>query len=122
MEKDITLIIGASLNTSRFSNKAIKLLQSKGLKHIALGLKKGEVGKTLIVTERKNFQAIDTITLYVGSEHQDQEMIDYIIGLNPRRVIFNPGSESLATSNALIKAGIQFEMACTLVLWQTGQY
>jgi len=121
MEKS-TLVIGASLNPMRYSHKAIILLQSMGFNHIALGLKSGKIGSTEIATEYKHIDGLDTVSLYVGPKNQDKALVDYIISLAPRRVIFNPGSESIETSTALIKAGINIEMACTLVLLRTNQY
>ena len=38
-----TLVIGASENTDRYSNKAIKALVSKGHEVVAIGLHAGEV-------------------------------------------------------------------------------
>ena len=99
MEKETTLIIGASTNPARYSNRAIKLFQRKGIPHIALGLKSGKVGETKIVVELKVFKDIHTVTLYIGAKHQDQSMVDFIISLNPKRVIFNPGSENFEHFN-----------------------
>ena len=42
--------------------------------------------------------------------------------LKPRRVIFNPGAENAALAEALEKAGIGCEEACTLVLLNTGLF
>ena len=42
---------------------------------------------------KKQFSDIDTVTLYIGSQRQP-EYYQYIVSLNPRRVIFNPGTEN----------------------------
>jgi hypothetical protein len=49
-------------------------------------------------------------------------LIDYLRSINPRRVIFNPGTENPELERALEKSGIQTEEACTLVLLHTGQF
>ncbi|NOQ91727.1 MAG: CoA-binding protein, partial [Flavobacteriaceae bacterium] len=50
------------------------------------------------------------------------EYYDYIIALQPERVIFNPGTKNEELENLLEKNKIFFEHACTLVLLSTGQY
>jgi hypothetical protein len=77
-------------------------------------------GKT-IDTDRKQYADIDTVTLYVGPQHQES-YYDYVIGLKPKRVIFNPGTENTEFQILLKKNGIDYEEACTLVMLGTGQY
>jgi hypothetical protein len=116
-----TLVIGASENPERYSNKAIRALISHGHEVAALGLKKGSVEGVAFHTEKIQFENIDTVTLYVGSQNQP-EYYSYIIGLKPRRVIFNPGTENPEFIARLQADGIYPEIACTLVLLATGQY
>lgn len=47
---------------------------------------------------------------------------DYIKSLNPRRVIFNPGTENADFAQQLEQDGIATEEACTLVLLATKVY
>jgi len=47
---------------------------------------------------------------------------DYILKLNPKRVIFNPGTENPILQNKLDQSNIFWEEACTLVLLTTGQF
>lgn len=116
-----TLVMGASLNAARYSNIAINRLKSHGHEVRAFGLKKGEVAGVEIDTELMPYKNIDTITLYLGPKHQES-YYDYIIGLNPKRVIFNPGTENSEFYNLLKQSNINYEIACTLVLLGTGQY
>lgn len=88
---------------------------------LALGLKKGTVEGVAFHTEKVQFENIDTVTMYVGPQNQP-EYYSYIIGLNPRRVIFNPGTENSEFISQLKAAGIYPEIACTLVLLATGQF
>lgn len=121
LEKNKTLVIGASTNPSRYSNMAINrlLLFKKGVR--ALGLRKGEVNGIEIETEKVEFDDVDTVTLYIGPQNQP-EYYDYVVSLRPRRVIFNPGTENIAFYQILDQAGIEHFEACTLVLLNTGQY
>jgi len=116
-----TLVIGASENPSRYSNMAIKRLLDNNHEVVALGIKNGTVAGIPIETERKNFEAIDTVTLYVGPKRQP-DYYQYILDLEPKRVIFNPGTENPELYSLLHENGIEAEVACTLVLLASQQY
>ncbi|NOR88577.1 MAG: CoA-binding protein, partial [Bacteroidales bacterium] len=47
---------------------------------------------------------------------------DYIINLQPERIIFNPGTENSEFMQMAQKKGIEVEEACTLVLLSTNQF
>lgn len=119
--KKKTLVIGASTKPERYSNKAIKLLRSKNVTTVAYGLREGNVEDVTIDTHLKDYSDIDTVTLYVSQKNQP-EFYDYIIGLKPKRVIFNPGTENLEFVKLLKENNIESEVACTLVLLSTNQY
>jgi predicted CoA-binding protein len=119
--KNVTLVIGASTNPNRYSNIAIKRLVDKKVKVVALGLKKGSVLGVPIDDEKIAHKNIDTITLYLNPKRQE-EYYKYIIGLQPRRVIFNPGTENMDFVKLLKETSIESEIACTLVLLSTNQY
>jgi len=87
----------------------------------AFGLKKGRVSGVDIDTELMPYQNIHTVTLYLNPKRQEA-YYEYIIGLNPQRVIFNPGTENPQLYKLLSDASIHYEVACTLVLLSTNQY
>ena len=116
-----TLVIGASVNPSRYSNMAILRLREHHHPVLAIGLKPGIVADVTIETDKNYLTDIDTITLYLNPERQ-KEYYDYIISLKPNRVIFNPGTENLEFENKLSDVGITTVEACTLVLLSIGQY
>lgn len=116
-----TLVLGASTNPARYANIAINRLVQHKVPTVALGLKKGEVAGVQIETEKKHFEDIDTVTLYLGPPRQEQ-YYDYILSLKPRRVIFNPGTENPDFYRLLQENDIQVEVACTLILLATQQY
>lgn len=116
-----TLVIGASLKPSRYSNKAIKKLVNHKQPTLAIGLREGEVAGVSIETEKVAFENIETVTLYLNPKRQ-QEYYDYILQLKPKRVIFNPGTENPEFYELLKKEDIHIEVACTLVLLSTNQY
>ncbi len=116
-----TLIIGASNNPERYAFKAAERLLAHGHEIELLGLRPDTVFGKTIDTERKQYEGLDTVTLYVGPQRQS-EYYDYILSLKPKRVVFNPGTENAEFESLLIQNGIEAEEACTLVLLGTGQY
>jgi len=116
-----TLVIGASLKTTRYSNIAINKLVAYKHDVLAIGLRAGQVAGVGIDTELLPYQFVDTVTLYINPSRQSA-YVDYIVGLKPKRVIFNPGTENPEFYRILEKNDIAFEEACTLVLLSTNQY
>lgn len=122
-----TLVLGASLKEIRYSNMAINKLVTNNHEVIAIGLKKGTVAGIEILTSKNdelqslNVTDIHTVTLYLNSKRQEP-YYEFIISLNPKRVIFNPGTENLDFMRLLDKNRIKYEVACNLVLLSTNQY
>lgn len=116
-----TLVLGASQNPARYSYLAINKLRSHQHPVVAIGRKKGKVLDVEIDTEKKPVDTVDTVTLYLNPTHQ-KEYYDYILSLQPKRIIFNPGAENDELYNLAKTNGIQPMEACTLVLLSTGQY
>ena len=116
-----TLVIGASTNPNRYSFMAINMLNQYGHTVFAIGSKLDHIGALEITTELKPFENIDTITLYINPKIQSN-YIDYIYSLNPKRIIFNPGTEHPSFMKEAIAKGIKCEEACTLVLLRIGSY
>ncbi len=116
-----TLVVGASENPERYSNLAIQMLREYGYPVKAVGLKNGQVGDVIIESGKPTLADIDTVTLYVGPRHQ-VEWESFLLDLNPRRIIFNPGTENPEFEEKARKQGIQTLEACTLVMLRTGQY
>lgn len=113
--------MGASLNPGRYSNLAIRRLVDHNIDTTAFGIRGGTVSGIQIKDNFVDFQNIDTITLYLNPSHQ-KEYYQKILDLKPRRVIFNPGTENPEFYEILKNAGVEVEVACTLVLLATDQY
>jgi len=120
--KKSTLILGASPKQERYAYKATVMLAQKGHSVFPVGLRKGTIQDHEILTNNPILKNIDTVTLYIGSKNQPG-YYDYIINtINPKRIIFNPGTENdefIALAN---NSGIETEIACTLVLLSLGSY
>ena len=111
----LTLVIGASEKPERFSNKAIRRLRKYGHPVEAIGLRPGKVGEVVFKTGFPEFKGIDTVTLYIGPARQP-EYYDYLIGLKPKRIIFNPGTENAEFIEKVRERGIEPVENCTLVM------
>ncbi|MDP2724073.1 MAG: CoA-binding protein [Bacteroidales bacterium] len=114
-----TLVLGGSIKPGRFSNKAIRLLTAHGHPVVSIGLKPGQVEETLIETGFLDFQDVHTVTMYLGPQNQPP-YYDYILGLHPKRVVFNPGTENAEFIRSLRAAGIEVVEHCTLVMLDSG--
>lgn len=120
-KKPITLVLGASENLDRYSNKAANALTAKGYPIKLLGKVAGKIGNEEILTGFPKLKKVDTVTLYLNPIHQ-QAYYEYIISLKPRRVVFNPGTENPEFELLLESKNIIAEEACTLVLLSLNAY
>ena len=120
-ESKKTLVLGASDNPSRYSYLAVNRLRSHGHPVVAIGKKNSMVADVPIEKEKKDWENVDTVTLYLNPSHQ-QQYYDYILSLKPKRIIFNPGAENDELADLAVKNGINPIEACTLVLLSTDQY
>jgi predicted CoA-binding protein len=116
-----TLVLGATPNTSRYAYLAANRLVRSGHSIVNVGIKTGEVAGVAIEKPETIHTDIDTITLYVGPQHQE-DLYNYILDTHPKRIIFNPGTENSELRRMANEKGIETEYACTLVLLSIGQY
>ena len=119
--KNKTLIIGASTNPERYAYKAAEQLLAHKHDIYLLGNRPGELFGREIINSQQMYPDVDTVTLYLSGKNQ-VSYYDYILSLQPRRVIFNPGTENPELQSMLQKASIDAQEACTLVLLATGQF
>ena len=116
-----TLVLGATDNPARYAYRAVHQLKSHGHEVVPVGIRKGAVAGLEIRNDRPAAEDVDTVTLYVGPQNQPA-WYDYILDLNPKRIIFNPGTENPELEELAHQRGIQTEEACTLVMLSVGQY
>jgi predicted CoA-binding protein len=115
-------VLGASPNEERYSFKAVRMLKEHHHRPIPVhpaGHTVDGVPGVKSLTDIK--ESVDTVTCYVNDKISDGEF-DRIVGLKPRRVIFNPGAENERLAAKLEAAGIEVVRACTLVMLRTGQF
>ena len=116
-----TVVIGGNSNPQRYSYLATVKLKNYGHHAIPVGLKEGEIDGIKILTGKPEIKDVDTVTMYVGAANQSV-YYDYILGLNPKRIIFNPGTENPEFQKQAEANGIEVVEACTLVMLSVGNY
>ncbi|WP_395737227.1 CoA-binding protein [Prosthecobacter sp.] len=122
MSKERVVIVGASNNPERYSHRALELLRKHGHEVVPVHPALAEIEGVPVVADLSRIAGpVDTVTMYVG-EAISAGMQEKLAALKPRRVIFNPGAENAPLADALQKAGIACEEACTLVLLKTGRF
>lgn len=120
-DKKLTVVLGASPNPERYSNLAVNRLKAKGHPVVAIGKRAAAIGDTPVITEHPPLEKVDTVTMYLNRVAQ-KEYYDYILQLQPRRIIFNPGAENPELEDIARQHNIQPVEACTLVMLSTGQF
>ena len=118
-----TAIIGATPNPSRYAYLAAEMLTEREIDIVPLGIKKGEVfgHEILDIRQFPEIGEVHTLTLYIGPRNQP-EYYDYLLSLNPERIIFNPGTENPEFERMARDKGIEVDEACTLVMLRVGLY
>lgn len=119
---ETVIILGASPNPNRFSHKAQLALHENGHTPIPVNPSYDQIdGIHCYPGLRSVQQDIDTVTIYVRPDILET-MIEDIVHISPKRVIFNPGTESREAADRFESVGIRVQNACTLVLLNAGQY
>lgn len=118
-----TAILGATTNPNRYAYLAAERLTAKNHEIVPIGIKKGSVFgvEILDLKNKPHIDGIDTITMYIGPQNQS-EWEDYILSLNPKRIIFNPGAENAGLADKANANGIETLNACTLVMLSNQLY
>jgi uncharacterized protein len=115
-------IVGASHKPQRYAYMAQELLMS--LQHTVFPVS-GNGREILGVPGYQSIadiqQPVDTVTLYLNPQRH-QAIKQDILRVKPRRIIFNPGTESDELMREYQQHGIETLEACTLVMLRTGQF
>lgn len=120
-------VLGASPKPGRYSLLAVMRLKDAGHRVIPVNPAYDRVEKIdtvpdcVAAREAAEPEGLDTLSLYLAPHHLEK-MTEQLVACRPKRVIFNPGTESPKVMAALENAGIPYLEACTLVLLSTGQF
>ena len=122
MKTQTVVVLGASDKQHRYSYKAIKLLEQYGHNIIPIHPKLTDIDGLSVISSLSDInEAVDTLTLYIGAD-RSKLLLNEIIELKPKRVIFNPGTESEMLTERLLQEEITFIHDCTLIMLETNQF
>jgi hypothetical protein len=110
-----TIVLGASPDSSRYSYKCVKSLIKRGHEAIPVGKKSGKIEGIEILTGKPQINDVHTIVIYLSPENQ-KDYYEYILGLNPSRIILNPGTHNQELIDLAKAKGIQVVSDCALIL------
>ena len=114
------LVLGASLNPTRYAHKVALQLNRLAYDVVLVGHKPGIIDGLSIETYIPN-KSYDTVTLYLGAKNQ-QQYHDQLLKLKPKRIIFNPGAENSVFQKLALQKDIEAFEACTLVMLSMGTF
>ena len=115
-------IIGASHKAQRYSYQAqVMLMDYKHTVFPVSGNGREILGVDGYSSVSEIIRPVDTVTLYLNADLHEAIKLD-MVALNPRRIIFNPGTESAQLMQHYQSHGIETVEACTLVLLRTNQF
>ncbi len=115
------IVLGASPKPNRYSYQAVISLARAGYEVIPLGNRENIIEDRVIRTDKPMLDDVDTVTMYLNPSRQEG-VKEYIYGLKPRRVIFNPGTYHPEFMASLKKRGIQVIQDCVLMMLSSNQF
>jgi predicted CoA-binding protein len=115
-------IVGASHKPHRYSYRAqVMLMEKKHTVFPVSGNGRDILGVPGYTSVSQIGKPVDTVTLYLNPLRH-RPILQEILDLAPRRIIFNPGTESSELMAEYEAHGIEALQACTLVMIQTGTF
>jgi uncharacterized protein len=94
---------------------AVRSLVNRNYEVIPIGIKEGSINSVEIVLGKPEIADVDTVTVYLRPAIL-RDYYDYILSLNPKRIIFNPGAEDADLIDIARRHGIEVVLDCTLVM------
>lgn len=116
------VILGASENPERYSSKAFRILKERHYDVVPVNPSLDVLdGVPVVHSLSEAPRNPDVLTVYVNA-FRSAELVNDILTLSPKTVIFNPGAENPALGLRLHQAGIHTIEACSVVLLTTGRF
>jgi len=113
------VVLGASPKPERYANQAVRDLLAHGHTVLPIHPQAAEIHGQPCVKNLQGIEgAVDTLTLYVGAD-KSTALMDQILLLKPKRIIFNPGTENPALEQQAQAQHIETVQGCTLVMLRT---
>lgn len=115
-------ILGASQNPDRLAHLAQSRLMELGHQVFPINPRYEDVlGVKTYASLSEIDDSIDTVTIYL-EPNKSEPLLKEMLELKPKRIIFNPGSESNFLQPYLMAEDILVMNACTLVMMNAGTF
>ena len=116
-----TIVLGATPNPNRYAYLATQRLKQHGYEAVPVGIREGAIAGIDIQQGTPYVDEVHTVTLYLNPQRQ-VPYYDYILALQPERIIFNPGTGNPELMKLARDQGIEVSINCTLVMLSLGDY
>ena len=116
-----TIVLGVSPDPKKRAHRVCKKLMEKGHPIVPLGIKEGKVNDIPIITNTNNPEEAHTVVIFLRASRQTA-WFSYILASNPRRIIFNPGSENPELVKVAREREIEVLYECTLLMLSSNRY
>lgn len=117
----ITVVLGASNNTHRYSYLATVELLKNGYEVIPVGIKKASIENIPIQRDYPENDSIHTIAMYLSAQNQEC-YYESILKNPPKRVVFNPGTHNPVLEEKLKNIGVEILHSCVLIMLNNNQF
>ena len=114
-------VLGASPKPDRYANRAQRLLTAHGHEVLPVNPALDAVEGVTTVALEALPEGLETVTVYLGRARM-LPLVDAVAARAPKRVILNPGADDPVVVQALETAGLRVQLACTLVLLDSGRF
>lgn len=116
------IVVGASNKPDRYSHRALVLCKEMGYDVVPVHPVVETIEGLAVVRRCDEIRdEVHTVTLYVNP-WLVLMVTEHVLKAKPKRVIFNPGTETEEAERLFTAAGIRCVRACTIVLLTTGQF
>jgi len=115
-------ILGASPKAHRYAYQAQELLMQHQHQVFPVSPRSEPIlGVPTVKSLSEINSNIHTVALYLNAQRHEP-LVQEVLALKPKRLIFNPGTESPALMTQYRDQGIEVVEGCTLVMLKTGQF
>lgn len=109
-------IIGASPDRSKYGNKALRAYLKAGARAIPINPRHSQIeGQPCYASIGEVSEPIEIASFYVPP-HIGLQVIEEVARKGISKVLFNPGSESEALMQRADELGLQWTLACSILL------
>lgn len=116
-----TIVLGVSPDSKKRAHRVCKKLLEKGHEIIPIGIREGRVADIPIHTSAPKPEKVHSVVVFIRAERQKQ-WLSYLMACEPKRVIFNPGSENDELIRLALDNNMEVLHECTILMLSSNRY